>query len=670
MGARTARGASNALLRLSFLAWACRWGNDFAGLFALANPLSNPFVAFRTSPWEGQENFVDHPIHLLEDPTRSVPKLLHDDDPRCHISFSLGISKRVHGDWSAPIVAPPVVYPALPGAGPGRQVLLTQYEHLDMLSPSAPLSESSFATASARGRNGQPPPPLPPDGPAAPRLLASSSSGGGGGGVKEVLLQSVEFPLLLEGSNFWTSPVLVDSDGDGRPQAIVTDSAGGIYIVGLTTTSTPGTATTPAKRRQRSFQAAQVPRLFVRREWVEGRIKVEKKKEGGGAEEAGDANATTVNATHGGGAAAVDDPYHTYFEYYYSGQDHKDKLLQGVSANAWSQESADRQRLLERRRRQRQEAKDKRAASQQHSRHPHEGDANEQEGDGPKRMYDDDFVGDDLEYMLAKQRIMEEREGQVDDAPNENAVADGGHHNEHPKQENHEGSPVEQVPKEEQSERRRLTEEEEGGAAVENAEGDLLAKLRDPPDVDVDHGEQVEGEERGLFYDDLAADGGGRDRLMMNDIVDVDKQESTDDLIGGNDAVAHDDPKYGMHYDDYYKYRHGLGGGGGGDDTYSAHNERHREYYDTKHYIRIPPHVLCTPVLAELPKLYSNTDEKEDILFVAVSYFVSRPRTQRAILSVVVPRTLPLTSFVPSCCLALSAGRRRVRRIDRVQEVR
>jgi hypothetical protein len=47
----------------------------------------------------------------------------------------------------------------------------------------------------------------------------------------------------------------------------------------------------------------------------------------------------------------------------------------------------------------------------------------------------------------------------------------------------------------------------------------------------------------------------------------------------------------------------------------------HEEYYDEKHYIRIPPHILCTPVLAELPKQYGNTNEKDDILFVAVSYF-------------------------------------------------
>jgi hypothetical protein len=51
---------------------------------------------------------------------------------------------------------------------------------------------------------------------------------------------------------------------------------------------------------------------------------------------------------------------------------------------------------------------------------------------------------------------------------------------------------------------------------------------------------------------------------------------------------------------------------------YSAH---HNEYYDTKHYIRITPHILADPVLVEMPKLYSTTNEKEDVLFVPVSYY-------------------------------------------------
>ena len=36
----------------------------------------------------------------------------------------------------------------------------------------------------------------------------------------------------------------------------------------------------------------------------------------------------------------------------------------------------------------------------------------------------------------------------------------------------------------------------------------------------------------------------------------------------------------------------------------------------------ITPHVLATPVHTEVPKQYGNTNENEDLLFVAVSYYL------------------------------------------------
>ena len=67
--------------------------------------------------------------------------------------------------------------------------------------------------------------------------------------------------------------------------------------------------------------------------------------------------------------------------------------------------------------------------------------------------------------------------------------------------------------------------------------------------------------------------------------------------------------------DDYHRYEY--------DDVYGGgYNDEHNEYYDSKHYIRVPPHILCPPVLAELPKQYGDQNEKEDILFVAVSYYL------------------------------------------------
>jgi hypothetical protein len=63
------------------------------------------------------------------------------------------------------------------------------------------------------------------------------------------------------------------------------------------------------------------------------------------------------------------------------------------------------------------------------------------------------------------------------------------------------------------------------------------------------------------------------------------------------------------------------------DDVY-GYNADHEAYYDQQNYIRIAPHILCTPVLAEFPKLYSDKNEMEDILYVAVSYYMDEDEYQ------------------------------------------
>ena len=90
-------------------------------------------------------------------------------------------------------------------------------------------------------------------------------------------------------------------------------------------------------------------------------------------------------------------------------------------------------------------------------------------------------------------------------------------------------------------------------------------------------------------------------------IPQVESEEFDDQVaLRGDDTYPrHDDYSRGM-YDDYYGGRY---------------NSLHEDYYDDKHYVRLPPHILCTPVLVELPKLYSNTGEMENLLIVAVSYY-------------------------------------------------
>lgn len=71
------------------------------------------------------------------------------------------------------------------------------------------------------------------------------------------------------------------------------------------------------------------------------------------------------------------------------------------------------------------------------------------------------------------------------------------------------------------------------------------------------------------------------------------------------------------HDDEYGRYgRYGY------DDMYGGGDPKRNEYFDEKHYVRITPHILCTPVLAEFPRLYANGNEMDDILFVAVSYYM------------------------------------------------
>ena len=52
----------------------------------------------------------------------------------------------------------------------------------------------------------------------------------------------------------------------------------------------------------------------------------------------------------------------------------------------------------------------------------------------------------------------------------------------------------------------------------------------------------------------------------------------------------------------------------------SSYSYHHDDYYDDKHYLRVPPHVLSTPVLAEIPRLYGD-QELEDFLLVSATYY-------------------------------------------------
>ena len=262
-----------------------------------ANPISKPYIALRTDPYE-----ADKRLEFPDDKTIStVTRWDRVPTTTCPLQFSLGMSKRWHRQErtaAAAIVAAPLVTTVFPAAGPGTSVLYTtRYEHLDLLSPAPPTADSSATEDGA---------PV----------------------MREALYQNPEYPWLYESSAFHASPVLHDVNGDGIPDVILADYDGGIFIRGLANNGDG----------KRFSQHAQVPRLYVRRHWVEGRVRA--------ATEAPSADNNTTDEHND-----MNDPYHSYFEYYYGDEHKEDGLLRGVTANHLGHDSEQANALRERRKR-------------------------------------------------------------------------------------------------------------------------------------------------------------------------------------------------------------------------------------------------------------------------------------------------------------------------------
>ncbi|GAX27828.1 hypothetical protein FisN_13Hh065 [Fistulifera solaris] len=261
-----------------------------------ANPSSKPYIAYRTSPYDQD---IEHRIDWSNlskqlDVSNKITSYKSISKEQCPLQFTLGYSQRPHSPHGLAIRHPPVLHTIYPA--PGKQVIYTtQYEHLDVLTPA--LLETPGQT------------------------------------ITEALIQSADFPLLLESSSFHTSPIVHDVNGDGISDAIVVDYDGGITVTGL------------IANPERYLHHTQIPRLFVRREWMQGRIDeilhrtIEE-------EPAGEADQTPSKR----GGSKPHDPYHSYFEYFYSGSGPiKDDLLRGVTANMIHQESEQVDALMKRR---------------------------------------------------------------------------------------------------------------------------------------------------------------------------------------------------------------------------------------------------------------------------------------------------------------------------------
>ena len=276
-----------------------------------ANPTSKPYVPFRTSPFEHP-----HLHHSLEWTKEEITKTdiasfdysSTNENTQCPLRFSLGMSQRLNQKAATTelgLLAPPVIYPILPSKGPGRQVLFTtHYEHLDMLTP---VTTKSSSTSSI---------------------------------IKEGLMQQEEFPMMFESSFFKTSPILHDVNGDGVMDAILTDYDGGIYILGL-----------QSREGTRYFHRAQVPRLFIRRQWMESRLNETLPLDQQQQQQQPETNesAPQEEGILRNRRSKPHDPYHSYFEYTYGMAHGSDKVLRGVTANLLGQDQEDTKALGERR---------------------------------------------------------------------------------------------------------------------------------------------------------------------------------------------------------------------------------------------------------------------------------------------------------------------------------
>jgi hypothetical protein len=291
--------------------------------------MSHPYIPFRTSPLK--QSILHHELTFDKDPTKS--RLVNYDpltataDDRCPLQFSLGISKRVHHTNSKGlgILNPPVIFPIIPSKGPGRQVLYaTQYEHLDMMTPSSSSLLSSqkqkqqpFATTTTKDKI-----------------------------IKEALVQHAEFPMLFESSAFLTSPVLRDVNNDGILDAILTDYDGGIYALGMQPSP---------ENNKRYFHKAQVPRLYVRRHWMESLINETLGLDLTAAADDDDGNYDVPTDREGEEEKAAKkeegthDPYHSYFEYTYGSSHEHEQVLRGVTASVLGLDKKHVESLKERR---------------------------------------------------------------------------------------------------------------------------------------------------------------------------------------------------------------------------------------------------------------------------------------------------------------------------------
>ena len=564
-----------------------------------ANPTSRPYIPFRTSPYNHShlhhslswDDPVDPTIANNNKPISSYDADAAVPDPHCPLQFSLGVSRRHH--HAAPglgIAEPPVIFPILPELGPGRQVLYTtHYEHLDLLTP----------------------------------LRMSKDEV-----IQEGLIQHMEYPLLFESSAFLTSPILRDVNMDGIVDVILADYDGGIYAMGLKPSP---------DNNKRYFHKAQVPRLHVRRQWLESRVnetlgidmKPKEDEDGAKTKEKQEPLPMADDIPMHKYASFGDkpfDPYHSYFEYTYGTSHEHETVLRGVPANVLGQDQEHVIGLETRRQRKiKHHHQEEEVTASEPGAHFEDEEEAEVAG-GENEAFEEDKNGEAATAAeISENAGVEAHHRRL----TEDVSLDTSHRRLQNVEDHKEGQGQPDTVKADEGQAEPVHEHANVGEEKE------ASHISEEHDVKLDEAEAVAADEhqRGVaeaaaeaegenpdYLEELAFDGEyasegddaytghyGDDMLDAPpvDIVEEGKTDDAPPVYGDDDYPRHGDAN--PRYDDYYG-RYG--------------NSEHDEYYDDKHYVRIPPHILCTPVAADLPKMYSQNGELETLLFIAVSYYL------------------------------------------------
>lgn len=587
------------------------------------NPSARPYIPFRTDPYNQPQCHHALDLEISEKQGRSRKMRVFEPDKdnqsfndQCPLQFSLGVSRRAHDaapglgglgrskdSSSSPmgIGKPPVIYPILPWQGPGRQVLFTtQYEHLDMLTPSKGDIQVTADSGTGSEKDSK---------------AAFSKSF-----IAEGMVEHVEFPLLFESSAFQTSPIIGDVNRDGILDAVLTDYHGGIYAIGLQV---------PHDKKRRYFHKTQVPRLYVRRQWMEAMVnetlgidpyEAEKKAE---AEE--EARKATEAAEKVGGEPKDEskparareerphDPYHSYFEYTYgsSTSDHE-AIIRGVTADVLAQDQDHVKGLEERR--SRKVSYERKIVY----------DSVEEEHNQEKVVYDS-FEEEEKQQQVVYDSVEEEHK-------HEEVVFDS-------LEEEHKHQEVVFDSVEEERKNGEVVfdsvEEERKQEKVVYDSAEKSAEASHRRLQEVQDGDEVQSQDDGFFVGDDLYRGIYEGEEEQPELNVADKNEDSSVASAPDTEGEKDKDVPSSEFDDNYRE---FRGANGGDDTYPRYDDysrydmyddyyggkyssHHENYYDDKHYVRLPPHILCTPVLVDMPKLYSNNGEIETLLFVAVSYY-------------------------------------------------